>query len=172
VESGLKLWAARHPEFAGWEVVSAGMAHPPTPFAPGRAIRSLGKLSLEAYADLLRTTGVGISLMSSPHPSYPPLEMAHFGIRTVTNRYANKDLGGAHDNIISIPDIDAATVAEALARACAAFEAAPDAGWAATSHMPAFLDPAPWPFLDNVAGELKRLWRAPKARGRRGKALA
>ncbi len=174
VEAALKLWAQHYPEFSGWEVVSAGMAHDPVPFAPGRAIRSLGKLSLEDYADLLRRTAVGLSLMSSPHPSYPPLEMAHFGIRTVTNRYANKDLGTAHDNIISTVDIDAPTVAEALAQACQAFEAAPDGGWQAKSRMPAFLDPRPWPFLDEVSSALAELWspaakasKRPRAKTRR-----
>jgi hypothetical protein len=160
VEAGLKLWAARRPEFADWEVVSAGMAHEPTPFAPGRALRSMGKLSLEAYAELLRTTAVGLSLMASPHPSYPPLEMAHFGIRTVTNGYANKNLASAHDNIISMADIDAPTVAAALAEACSAFERDPAAGWWAKSHVTSFLDPAPWPFLDEVADELRKLWPA------------
>lgn len=158
IERGLTLWAERHPEFADWDVVSAGMRHAPVPFGPRRTIRSLGKLSLEAYAQLLRTSAVGLSLMSSPHPSYPPLEMAHFGIRTITNRYANKDLGPVHDNIISTPDIDAETISDALAQACREFLAAPDAGWAATSHMPAYLDPKPWTFLDEVATELQALW--------------
>jgi hypothetical protein len=160
IESGLKIWAQRYPEFADWDVVSAGMAHAPVPFAPGRVIRSLGKLSLEDYAELLRTTAVGVSLMSSPHPSYPPLEMAHFGIRTVTNRYANKDLGKVHDNIFSVPDIDGSTIADALAQACRAYEAAPDAGWGAASHMPAFLDPEPWAFLDEVSIELGKVWKS------------
>jgi hypothetical protein len=164
IEAGLKVWAARYPEFDEWDVVSAGMAHDPVRFAPGRAIRSLGKLSLEDYAELLRTTAVGISLMSSPHPSYPPLEMAHFGIRTITNRYANKDLASAHDNIISLADIDGPTIADALAQACHAFDAAPRAGWTAQSRMPAFLDPLPWGFLGEVAAELGKVWeRLPPA---------
>lgn len=37
-------------------------------------------------------TYAGISLMSSPHPSYPPLEMSVFGIKVITNNYSNKDL--------------------------------------------------------------------------------
>ena len=82
VTKGLACWAERHPEFAGWTVVSAGLRHAPITFAPGRAMNSLGKLALEDYAMLLRGSAVGLSLMASPHPSYPPLEMAHFGIRT------------------------------------------------------------------------------------------
>lgn len=160
VEKGLRAWAERYPEFAGWEVVSAGLPHAPMPLAGGRVMRSVGKLSLEDYADLLRTSAVGLSLMASPHPSYPPLEMAHFGIVTVTNGYANKDLGRVHDNIVSIADIQANTVAEALAGACRAFEADPGAGWRATSHMPQFLEPGPFPCLDEVADALKEtVWK-------------
>ena len=105
VEKGLRAWAERYPEFSDWEVVSAGLAHPPMPFGRGRAMQSLGKLSLEAYGEMLRGAAVGLSLMASPHPSYPPLEMAHFGLRTVTNKYANKDLATSHPNILSIDDL-------------------------------------------------------------------
>ena len=73
---------------------------------------SLGKLSLTDYAELLRRTAVGLSLMASPHPSYPPLEMAHFGVRTVTNSYTCKDLSKSHANILSLPDVSAERIAE------------------------------------------------------------
>jgi hypothetical protein len=160
VEKGLRLWVERYPQYAGWDVVSAGLPHKPLPIGAGRELRSLGKLPLEDYAKLLRTTSVGLSLMSSPHPSYPPLEMAHFGVLTVTNRYANKDLGPLHDNFISVPDVDASTIAAALAQACARFEADPDVGWRGESRMPSYSDPAEWPFLSQLAGDLSALWRA------------
>lgn len=85
IERGLNIWAQKYPEFSDWEVVSAGQEHRVYKFGPGRSMRSLGKLPLEDYARLLQTTAVGLSLMCSPHPSYPPLEMAHFGVRTITN---------------------------------------------------------------------------------------
>jgi hypothetical protein len=155
---GLESWAQRYPQYRDWEVVSAGLAHKPVPISEGRAITSLGKLSLDAYAEMLRSSAVGVSLMSSPHPSYPPLEMAHFGLLTITNSYANKDLSAFHDNIISVPDIDAATIGDALAAACARFEAAPDAGWTAESRMPGYLAGDQWSFLGAVAQELKLAW--------------
>jgi hypothetical protein len=156
VEKGLRAWAERYPEFSGWEVVSAGLSHPPMPFGRGRAMQSLGKLSLEAYGEMLRGAAVGLSLMASPHPSYPPLEMAHFGLRTVTNKYANKDLATSHPNILSIDDIAPETIAGALAAACRAFEADPAAGWRAPSGRPSFLDPTPLDFLDDLADTLSR----------------
>ena len=169
IENGLALWARRHPEFADWEVVSAGQLHAPFKFAPGRVMRSLGKLSLEDYASLLKTTAVGLSLMSSPHPSYPPLEMAHFGIRTITNRYAKKDLGKAHDNIISIDDVAPQTIADALALACREFNSDPAAGWRAKSRLALFLEPGAFPFLDEIVEDMGRLWAGEQKK--RGEAI-
>ncbi len=53
-------------------------------------IQLLPKMSLEEYKELLPGFDIGISLMMSPHPSLPPLEMAAAGLVTVTNTYANK----------------------------------------------------------------------------------
>ena len=161
IEKGLRRWAEHYPEFAHWEVLSAGVPHPPMTFGPGRKMMSLGKLSLEDYGAMLRTTAVGLSLMASPHPSYPPLEMAHFGLRTVTNRYANKDLTNSHPNIFSTDDVAPNTIADALAAACRAFEAEPTAGWLAQTRRPSFLEPGSFPFLDDLAGALtKEVWGA------------
>ena len=165
LEKGLRLWAEHYPEFGDWEVVSAGLPHPPLSMRPGMTMKSLGKLSLQAYGELLRTTAVGLSLMASPHPSYPPLEMAHFGILTITNTFANKDLATSHPNIHSIADIGPDTIAAALAQACRAFDAAPDAAWGAPSLRPAFLETIPWPFLEEVAQDLRsKVWTS-SARG-------
>ena len=158
IERALRLWVERYPNAVKWEVVSAGLRHRPIPLGRGLALRSLGKLSLDEYADLLRTSAVGLSLMSSPHPSYPPLDMVHFGLLTVTNQYANKDLGSAHDNFVSVPDIDAGTLSDALREACDRFEDDPEAGWRGQSHMPAYLDPNEWPFLSELARDLQAVW--------------
>ena len=161
IEKGLQLWAARYPEFAGWEVVSAGIPHTPRRIAADRSLQSLGKLSLGDYGELLRSTAVGLSLMCSPHPSYPPLEMAHFGLRTITNRFANKDLSASHDNIISVADIAPETLAEALGQACSAFEADPGRGWSAQSRRPSFLAGGAFSFLDEISRRLvEEVWSA------------
>ncbi len=115
---GLKRWACDYPEFADWEVVSAGVAHDPVSLGDGRNLVSLGKLPLEDYAQLLLGCSAGVSLMASPHPSYPPLEMAHFGLQTVTNGYFCKDLTDFHPNIIAAPSIAETDLAAALAEAC------------------------------------------------------
>jgi hypothetical protein len=151
---GLRDWAERYPEFSDWTVASAGARHRPVTIGDGRKMGSLGKLPIEGYAERLRSTAIGISLMSSPHPSYPPLEMAHFGVRTLTNGYFCKDLSTAHDNIVTLPDIAPRTLADGLAKACAQFEAAPQAGWARRSHMPEYLEQGAYRFLDELAADI------------------
>ena len=152
--SGIKNWAsAAHPG-GDWRIVSAGTAHKGTDLGNGYALTSLGKLSLENYGQLLRKTAIGVSLMSSPHPSYPPLEMAHFGIRTITNNYPGKDLSKRHDNIHPLADVMPATLGTALAREMAAFEADPGAGLRAASHIPSYLSDVPFDCLAEMTRDV------------------
>lgn len=150
---GLVRWSERYPEFRDWELVSAGTPHPPIRLADGREVRSIGKLSLADYGDMLLDAAVGVSLMSSPHPSYPPIEMAHFGMRVVTNSYGQKDLSKEHANIASILSIGADSLAEALANQCARFEANP-ADALTASPMPTFLRENGYDFIGDVASDL------------------
>lgn len=155
IQKGVTLWAKRYPEYIDWEVLSVGLPHRSLPLGDGRTMRSVGKLPIEAYGELLQRTAVGLSLMSSPHPSYPPLEMAHFGIITITNRYANKDLSTAHDNITSVTDIRPETIAEAIATACRKFDIAPDIGELGKTHMKSFLLPGPFDCIDELSRALQ-----------------
>lgn len=52
--------------------------------------------------------------MLSPHPSYPPLDMATAGCVTITNNYADKDLTRRADNIISFDPVTPERLADAL----------------------------------------------------------
>lgn len=159
VEKGVRAWAERYPEFSNWEIVSAGLSHRPLPLGKGRVMTSAGKLAMEQYGELLLTSAAGLSLMSSPHPSYPPLEMANFGLWTVTNSYTNKDLTRSHQNIISIDNIAPDTIADALAQACRNFESDPESGWRGKSLRPSFLETKPFEFLDQLVMDLKsRCW--------------
>ncbi len=150
---GLRRWASEYPEFRDWQVVSAGTAHDPVDLGDGRKLTSVGKLSLDDYAQMLLETSAGVSLMASPHPSYPPLEMAHFGVRTVTNGYVCKDLSTFHPNITSVTSIAEAPLAAALAEACR--QAAHPAPIFAN---PAYLRDEAYPFMDDLRdGVLKVL---------------
>jgi hypothetical protein len=57
--------------------------------------------------------------MESPHPSYPPLEMASSGCITVANNYCSKDMSLRSDNIIALDDVSPRTVSEAVSQALA-----------------------------------------------------
>ena len=81
-----------------------------------------GKLSLEEYGGILLESAIGISLMISPHPSYPPLEMAAFDLAVITNKFFNKDLSEYHDNLISLENINPENIALVLADLCSKFE--------------------------------------------------
>ncbi|WOJ89505.1 rhamnan synthesis F family protein [Methylocapsa polymorpha] len=121
---GLCLWQQTYPtEARAWRIVSAGEE-----FEPWRAqhvsnFEILGKLSLSDYADILCRSAVGISLMVSPHPSYPPLEMAEAGAITVTNKYDEKDLSLRSDNIVSTDLLTPHSLAEQIALAVSRAEA-------------------------------------------------
>lgn len=47
-------------------------------------------LPWDEYANIVRKMDLGLSLMFTPHPSYPPLDLAASGAIAVTNRYGNK----------------------------------------------------------------------------------
>jgi O-antigen biosynthesis protein len=117
----LRAWGWSDPASARWEVVAAGELTADLDLGPF-TLRALGKLDLPAYAQLLATSAIGVSLMISPHPSYPPLEMAAFGMGVVTNRFANKDLAEFSPNIHSTDQFSPEVIAAAIAREVAAWE--------------------------------------------------
>ena len=98
----LKIFARKRDDIHEWRFISAGEQHPDVEIGDGVILKSVGKLGMDDYAKILKESAIGISLMVSPHPSYPPLEMAHFGILTITNSFANKDLSKWHENITSV----------------------------------------------------------------------
>lgn len=127
IVAALRQWAQRYPDAARWQVVSAGEAFEPIDLGAGCTLQPVGKLSLDDYAAQLARSAIGISLMISPHPSYPPLEMAAFGARVLTNVYANKDLSRVSDQFVRLERVDPDTLAQALVEGCAAFDAQPEA---------------------------------------------
>lgn len=136
-------------ERARFMVVSAGAAAPHADIRlfPELLVKCAGKLPIEKYIAYLGFAHIGISLMASPHPSYPPLEMAAFGLYTITNRFANKDLSAAHPNIRSIDAPWPRTLAAAL-HAAVAWLATPTAS-ARRAVLPTNMSPLPW--RENVA---------------------
>jgi len=118
----LKLWTARMPDSSNWILLSMGEKHQDVQLGNGCTLRSQGKLPLEEYARLMMESYAGISLMVSPHPSYPPLEMSTFGVKTITNRFANKDLSSFNDNIISLQHCTTQSIASELVCLCETYD--------------------------------------------------
>jgi len=151
----LRRWRATYARAAEWAVVSAGQPHSDIVLGAGTVLRSVGKLDLDAYGQLLTTSAVGVALMVSPHPSYPPLEMAQLGMRVVTNRFGAKDLATWHPNITSAPDLSPEGVARAIAYAYDAYEADPSSSGGQETLRPDDLSDGPaFQFAAEVAALL------------------
>jgi len=152
IVEALKIWSTLEPNLPEWEVVSIGESHKPISLGNGKVLRSLGKLSLEAYAEMLYRSAIGLSLMVSPHPSYPPLEMAHFGLLTITNSYANKNLSCCHENIYSIDYLTPDHIADALLSCIRKFSKDPCVGLLGKSKIPDYYDnPETFPFAEALS---------------------
>jgi hypothetical protein len=69
---------------------------------PGKPIvHVLERLQWSDYAALVRRIDIALSLMDTPHPSYPPLDLAASGAIVVTNRHGIKtSLSDYSENII------------------------------------------------------------------------
>lgn len=116
---GVALWiAARRTagDVVDPEVVTIGERLSVRHEVAGVPVRDLGVLSWGDYLGVLARSHLGVSLMTSPHPSYPPLEMASSGMVVVSNRWGPKDLGAITRRIVSC-DPDPEAVGRALARA-------------------------------------------------------
>lgn len=121
IVAALTEWASKQKNVEEWTVLSAGEDFGDIPVGEHTVIHSVGKLSLEEYAQTMLETSIGISLMVSPHPSYPPLEMSTFGVRTITNCYGSKDLASFNDNIVSIKNCSQTAICNKLLELCDTF---------------------------------------------------
>ena len=143
----LKKWVWMQEDVAQWEILSAGEQHDPVDLGNGKSVRSVGKLTLEEYAKILEESYAGISLMASPHPSYPPLEMASFGVKVITNTFANKDLKDFNENIISMNSISPDLVAQKLYELCNSYHSEVSLGKRNQKYCE---NPNPFSFIEEI----------------------
>lgn len=147
VVESLRRWIKTDETAKQWDFLSAGEQHPPVLLAEGRYLSSVGKLSLDDYAVLLSESYAGLSLMVSPHPSYPPLEMAAFGAQVVTNQYDCKDLSYFSPNITSLHRATPHEVSSVLHDICSDFKSEVTCG----NVLKSYLDcPDPYPFISEI----------------------
>ncbi len=86
---------------ADWNLHFVGSGVPSIQLSRGVTPVVSENLPWPDYAALVRGVDLGLSLMSTPHPSYPPLDLAACGAVAVTNRCGVKqDLNTYSSNII------------------------------------------------------------------------
>jgi hypothetical protein len=100
-----------------WDVVLVGRDIPDLRLDDGEYIpERVQNLDWAQYADLAGKTDLALCLMYTPHPSYPPFDLAASGAVVITNRYGNKqDLSAYSANIIC-SDLDMDAMLESMAR--------------------------------------------------------
>lgn len=85
-----------------WEIILAGSIDvPPFFFTSGIKPTNRFLMSWNEYHQFLKKIDIGFCLMYSPHPSYPPLDVAASGGVALTNSYKNKQHFTESKNIIS-----------------------------------------------------------------------
>ena len=121
--AALHAWQQADPIRASrWKIVMLGESFDLGHVYPVQNVLIEGKANLERYADYLSRASVGLSLMVSPHPSYPPLEMAAAGVRTITNAFDGKNLAEGFPEIVSLPRLAPDCLAEEIEKSVAAME--------------------------------------------------
>lgn len=121
--AGLLQWQLSEPTLAAqWHLVFAGESFGSERLAGLINAQCVGKLTEVEYASYLSRCAAGVSLMLSPHPSYPPLEMASAGLITLTNIFGVKDLTARSPNVVSIASVDPRSLALALSKVVARAE--------------------------------------------------
>ncbi|MBV8913517.1 MAG: hypothetical protein JOZ05_10820, partial [Acetobacteraceae bacterium] len=91
---------------AHWDFYGIGEHFTPVDLGMGALLYPAPWRDLAGYARQMREADLLICLMMSPHPSYPPLEMAQCGRPVVTTTYAGKTserLQALSPNIIAVP---------------------------------------------------------------------
>lgn len=117
IKGALIIWSEQYPKAKEWTIISLGEDYEDVLLKNNR-IKVLGKVSLDEYAEILLSSYAGISLMVSPHPSYPPLEMSTFGVQTITNSFKNKNLSYFNPNMISLSNCTPKAIADKLMEIC------------------------------------------------------
>ena len=98
-----------------WDIVLVGKDIPAITFGDGYVPEKHENLAWQRYAELIGSVDLGLCLMYTPHPSYPPLDLAASGAVVVTNRCGNKrDLSGLSRNIV-LGNLERESMLEAMA---------------------------------------------------------
>ena len=79
----------------------------------------LENLEWSDYTTVVRRTDLGLSLMYTPHPSYPPLDLAASGAIAVTNKFGVKTSLTQYSRNIICSDLDVDSLVKSIAEGAA-----------------------------------------------------
>lgn len=116
----LRYWPKKSEISKNWKIVLIGEEIDKNLFQGIPNCHCVDKLSLDEYADMHSKAKVGISLMISPNPSYPPLEMTSLGMKVITNTYEERNLSTQSNNIYTLKNLDENTISQKLDELCRA----------------------------------------------------
>lgn len=100
-----------------WEVHFVGSRIPAVTLPAGVTPVISENLPWPEYAALIRSVDVGLSLMATPHPSYPPLDLAACGAVAVTNRFGAKQSLDQYSRNIILAEVSRDALVQAIAQA-------------------------------------------------------
>ncbi|MEO8519716.1 MAG: glycosyltransferase [Acidobacteriota bacterium] len=148
-----------------WELLAMGEPIAPVAVGHGLVLTPAPWLDFEGYAAQMRQADVLLSLMLSPHPSYPPLEMASCGGVTVTTSFGSKTaarLAVISPNILGAPPT-VEGVADALIEAIVRSRTARADPRAGALDLPSTWDESLAPILPGLLAALLEAAGAPRA---------
>ena len=130
-----------NPDFwADWEFIAIGEDFDAGVLRCTGRIKIHGRLTLEQYGDLASRAALALSLMVSPHPSYPPMELANAGVLVLTNNYSNKTMSDLHDNISAFDNFNTKEVSQIFLQMAKNWEANTNGGWSGKPKVDWFFD--------------------------------
>jgi len=99
-----------------WDIYCVGQNAPVITFYNGVQSQNLGQLSWTEYAEFLADVDLGLCLMYTPHPSYPPFDVACSGGVVLSNKMLNKTSFDMCRNVI-LADLDEASFMQSFKEA-------------------------------------------------------
>jgi hypothetical protein len=101
-----------HP--AEWDIYLVGKDVPDLVFPRGVRPQRIAGLNWAEYHALVASMDAGIVLMDTPHPSYPPLDLAAHGAAVLTNEHGAKTDLSCYSRNILLARPDAASLARGI----------------------------------------------------------
>ncbi|MGA2654644.1 MAG: hypothetical protein ABSF18_01525 [Gammaproteobacteria bacterium] len=102
-----------------WDIILVGKDIPEFTFSEQYVPKKYENLQWKEYAKIIGQVDLGLCLMHTPHPSYPPLDLAASGAVVVTNGYGNKKNLEFYSKNIICSDLDKESMLNAFAEGVA-----------------------------------------------------